>query len=102
MKPGRMLVPYLTPEQVEAAIVGEDYYVFPGTTMTVCCLKLRNGFSVIGEAACLSAINFDEQIGRKLARETAFSRVWELEGYLERERFFRPAAADSGDQPEER
>jgi hypothetical protein len=43
--------PRLTPAMIDAAIVSEDYHVFPGTTMTVCALKLRNGFVVIGESA---------------------------------------------------
>ncbi|MBL8209031.1 MAG: hypothetical protein JNM09_32840, partial [Blastocatellia bacterium] len=35
--------PRLSPEKIDAVITGEDYHVFPGTTLTVCCLKLRNG-----------------------------------------------------------
>ena len=34
--------------KIDAVITGEDYHVFPGTTLTVCCLKLRNGFAVTG------------------------------------------------------
>ena len=43
--------PRLSPEKIDAVITGEDYHVFPGTTLTVCCLKLRNGFTVTGESA---------------------------------------------------
>lgn len=43
--------PRLTSENVDSVIVGEAYHVFPGTTLTVCCLVLRNGFSVTGESA---------------------------------------------------
>ena len=43
--------PQVTPEQIEACIIGEDYHVFPGTTSTVCCLKLKNGYTAIGESA---------------------------------------------------
>jgi len=41
----------VTPESVDATITGEDYHVFPGTTLTVCCLHLKNGFTVTGERA---------------------------------------------------
>src|SRR5436305_12120190 len=78
--------PRLTPELISAAIVGEDYHVFPGTTMTVCALKLRNGFVVIGESAAASPENFDAAIGQRIARDNARAKIWALEGYLLRER----------------
>jgi hypothetical protein len=78
--------PRLTPEHIDAQIVSEAYHVFPGTTTTVCCLKLRNGFTVIGESAAVSAENFDEQIGRTVACNDARRKVWRLEGYLLREK----------------
>lgn len=77
--------PRLSPELIDAAIVGEDYHVFPGTTLTVCCLKLRNGFTVVGESAAASPENFNEELGRKIARKIAREKIWALEGYLLRE-----------------
>lgn len=78
--------PRVTPAMIDAAIVGEDYHVFPGTTVTVACLKLRNGFTVTGESACASPANFDQELGRKIARDNARSKIWALEGYALRER----------------
>ena len=63
--------PRLTPEAIDARILIEDYYVFPGTTVTVCALMLRNGYVVIGKSGAASPENFDQEIGRKLAREDA-------------------------------
>lgn len=74
--------PRLNPAHIDATIRSEDYYVFPGTTMTICMLTLQNGFHVIGESAAASPANFDEQIGRKIARENARNKIWALEGYL--------------------
>ena len=37
----------LTPEILESKIVGEQYHQFDGTTVTVCCMTLENGFNVI-------------------------------------------------------
>jgi len=73
--------PRLSPEKIDAVIAGEDYHVFPGTTLTVCCLTLKNGFSVIGESAAASLENFDVAIGRKIARSNARDKIWALEGY---------------------
>ncbi|EXL09582.1 Gp49 family protein [Aquamicrobium defluvii] len=74
--------PRLTPAHIDDQIVCGDYYRFPGTTVTVCRLGLRNGFSVIGESAAASPENFDEEIGRKIAYDNARNKIWALEGYL--------------------
>ena len=73
--------PRLSPESIDSVIVGEDYYVFPGTTLTVCCLKLKNGFAVTGESASISPEGFDEKLGRKIARSHARDKIWQLKGY---------------------
>ena len=74
--------PRLTPEKIDAAIVGEDYHVFEGSCLTICCLTLENGFTVTGESACASPENFNAEIGKKIARQNAREKIWALEGYL--------------------
>ncbi|PJN94070.1 hypothetical protein CNY89_16690 [Amaricoccus sp. HAR-UPW-R2A-40] len=81
-----LTAPRLTPALIDETITGEDYHVFPGTTLTVCALRLRNGFVVTGESAAASPENFDQAIGRKIARDNARQKIWTLEGYLLRER----------------
>lgn len=81
-----LTAPRITPQMVDETIVDEDYHVFPGTTVTVCCLKLRNGFTVVGESACASPENFNEELGRKIARDNARGKIWALEGYALRNR----------------
>lgn len=78
--------PRLSPEKIDAVITDEDYHIFPGTTLTVCCLRLRNGFTVTGESAAASPENFDEKVGRMIARSNARAKIWALEGYLLREK----------------
>ena len=78
--------PRLTPDDIDRAIVGEYFHVIPDTTVTVCALYLRNGFVVIGESAAASANNFDEEIGRSIARQHAREKIWVLEGYLLRQK----------------
>ena len=74
--------PRLTPAMIDDAIVGEAYYVFPGTTLTICALTLRNGYLVTGESAAASPANFDAELGQKIARDNARNKIWALEGYL--------------------
>lgn len=81
-----LVAPRLTPEMIDQTIVSEQYHVFPNTTLTVCALTLRNGYIVIGESAAASPQNFDQAIGRKIARENARNKIWGLEGYLLREK----------------
>ena len=88
-----LTAPRLTPEMIDAVIGAEDYHVFPGTMLTVCCLVLKNGFSVTGESACASPENFDAEIGRRIARENARNKIWALEGYLLRQRLFEAGGA---------
>lgn len=77
-----LTAPRVTPELVESVIVNEQYHVFEGTTFTSCLLTLKNGFTVHGESACASPENFNEELGRTIARDNAKHKIWALEGYL--------------------
>ena len=88
LKDKNLTKPRLTPDLVDSCIKDELYYVFPGTTTTVCCLVLRNGYTVLGESACAHPENFNEDIGRKIAYDEARNKIWALEGYLLRERMY--------------
>lgn len=83
--------PRLNPQMIDETIVGEAYYVFPGTTLTVCALTLRNGFQVTGESAAASPENFNAEIGRKIARDNARNKIWALEGYALRNKLAQAA-----------
>lgn len=76
-----LTAPRLTPQHIDEQIVAEDYHVFPGTTLTVCALTLRNGFMVTGESASASPENFNAELGQKIARDNARNKIWALEGY---------------------
>lgn len=83
-----LTAPRVTPEHIKHIDVAGSYYVFPGTTLTVCCLTLRNGFTVLGESACVDPANFNENIGRKIAYANAKNKIWLLEGYLLQQRIY--------------
>ena len=94
-----LTAPRVTPADIEANIVSEHYFtamdgvVGAGSVvendwddealelLTFCVLVLRNGFTVTGESACASPENFDEEIGRKIARQKAVEKMWPLMGY---------------------
>ena len=84
--------PRLTPEMIDNTIASEQYVNPEGTTLTICILTLRNGFTVTGESAAASPENFDREIGEKIARENARNKIWPLEGYLLRQNLFERGA----------
>ncbi len=95
-----LTAPRITPADIEANIAQTHYFtaadgvrgnavaegIDDGSTpqlelLTFCVLVLRNGFTVTGESACASPENFDAEIGRKIARQNAISKIWPLMGY---------------------
>ncbi len=76
-----LTAPRIAPEDIEKAVAAEQFHVFPGTMLTICCLTLRNGFTVTGESACASPENFDAEIGERIARANAAQKIWPLLGY---------------------
>ena len=108
-----LTAPRVTPADIEANIVSEHYFtardgrrgaISDGTyigserpqpneadlvsldLLTFCVLVLRNGFTVTGESACASPENFDDEIGRKIARQNAVQKIWPLMGYALKEK----------------
>jgi hypothetical protein len=77
--------PRVTLESMQAKIVQEDY-VLHERILTLCILKMQNGFYVVGESAPASPENFDAELGRKFAYENAIRQLWKLEGYALRDR----------------
>lgn len=54
--------------------------------LTFCVLVLRNGYTVTGESACASPENFDAELGRKIARQNAVTKIWPLLGFRLRDK----------------
>ena len=54
--------------------------------LSLCILRMRNGFMVVGKSAPASPENFNAALGRKFAYEDAVRQLWPLMGYALRER----------------
>lgn len=98
-----LTAPRITPSDLQGNIAGEYYFTAKDGVqatlhkqdeltrltgahgelqlLTFCVLVLKNGFTVTGESACASPENFDEGIGRKIARQNAEQKIWPLMGY---------------------
>lgn len=82
---------YLTGD-VSPAYAKDDYFAKEDNStpcLTICILTLENGFTVTGESACASPENFDKIIGQKIAYENARNKIWQLEGYLLKEKLYQ-------------
>lgn len=81
--------PRLTPELIQSVIKDETYTRLPDSNVTVCQLTLQNGYKVLGiNMGSVDPANYDQEIGCEYAYKDAFSKIWQLEGYLLAERLY--------------
>jgi len=80
--------PRLTPDLIKSKIKNVHYVIMPSGKTMICEIELLNGFTVRGEASVVSKDNFNKEIGEDISFKNAFSKIWELEGYLLQERVF--------------
>lgn len=110
-----LTAPRVTPADIEANIASEHYFTAaegvygaelcqgkqpsmgkrPLMLLTFCVLVLRNGFTVTGESACASPENFDDEVGRKIARQNAVQKIWPLMGYELRSQLAKPVLTEA-------
>lgn len=76
-----LTAPRVTPADLDNEIVKSQFHVFEGSQLTVCCLTLKNGFTVTGQSACASPENFDKELGEKIAFRNAKAEIWALLGF---------------------
>ncbi len=78
------VAPRVTLDGMEAKIASKHFILHEGL-LTLCILKMQNGFYVVGESAPASPENFNAGLGEKFAYENAIRQLWKLEGYALRE-----------------
>lgn len=88
----------VTEEYIKSRIKETKFSVLPETTMTLCYIRMVNGFIVLGESACVDPNNFDEQLGKEIAFKNAMGKLWALEGYVLAESRYRFEAMQARDK----
>jgi hypothetical protein len=78
--------PRITEASIKDRIATVDYVAHKH--LTICIIEMVNGFIVTGVSAPASKANFDADVGKHYAFENAFKQLWQLEGYLLREKLF--------------
>lgn len=79
----------VTNQTIDNRIDTVIYHRLPGTTVTICQIKMVNGFVVLGESACVNPADFNQEKGESIAHENARKKLWSLEGYLAAERRYQ-------------
>ena len=79
----------VTVTDITARVTETVYSVLPGTTTTICHLRMVNGYTVLGTSACVDPTKFNQALGEQYAYEDAIKNCWPLEGYLLAERRFQ-------------
>lgn len=87
----------LTPEQLLTHINSTRYNRF-GETGIQCVLTLNNGYTVTGESSCIDPSIFDENIGRQIAYDNAFDKLWPILGYQEKQRWYEETQLNWADR----
>ncbi len=72
----------ITKQLLEDQISEIDYHRDEKSTLTFCIIRLKNGWVQDGSSACIDPDMFDEQIGRDVAYQDAFNKLWRLKGYV--------------------
>jgi hypothetical protein len=84
----------VTAQTIQSRIVAAEYLVPNDSSMTICVLRLDNGFQVTGESACVDPANYRRDIGEQIAYNQAFNKCWMLFGFLLAEARFLRSEAD--------
>jgi hypothetical protein len=77
--------PRVTEESIKEKIDRVDY-VEVGESGMLCVITLKNGWVSTGYSAPADARNYDPEVGKRYSYDNAFKPLWQLEGYLLRER----------------
>jgi len=79
------MITSLNPDILKNMIERVDYHVFPETTVTVCCIVLKNGACVVGKSACIDPGRFNAERGREAAYNNTFAQLWEVAAHMAHE-----------------
>ena len=70
----------VTKEFLESEIVDVKFNQLNGT-LTHCAITVKSGFVFTGESACVDETNFNKELGKRVAYNNAFEKMWSLYGF---------------------
>ncbi len=86
---GTKVYPRVTEESIKEKIAKVDYKsIGPDGSGTICIITMKNGWVSTGFSAPADMRNYDPEVGMRYAYDSALKPLWQLEGYLLRQRLF--------------
>ena len=70
----------VTQEMIDE-LIKEVKYTRINETMTHCQIIMDCGFVFTGESACIDPVNFNKDIGEKIAYGNAYDKIWSHMGF---------------------
>ena len=71
----------LTKEFLEQQIANVEYTTLIPNKLVHCTITVINGYTFTGEASVIDPSRFDLNIGKQVAYENAFNKMWSVFGY---------------------
>lgn len=86
---------FVNESKLKASITKVDFFVHPGSQLTICVVTMVNGYTVTGESACADPKMFNEEIGQKFAFAAAERKIWPLLGYALKDELYKAGAGST-------
>ena len=84
----------VTLEQMEENIK-EVQFSNIGGTHTICLITVNNGFTFLGDSACVDPNNFSKDVGEKIAYDNAIDKMWGYYGFLLKQKMYETTLTNS-------
>lgn len=77
-------------EYIEDIMADSDYEVWDSQwgNCTIVAMTLPNGYTIVESSGCIDPDEYDHDLGVKLCKAALERKVWQLEGYLHKQKFY--------------
>ena len=80
----------IPPEHIDEVIANSKFEDFKSANgpCTVVVMTLPNGYTLVESSGCIDPEEYDHELGVSLCKEALRRRVWQLEGYLGKQKYY--------------
>ena len=72
----------VTDDYIQGRLYGRPQFIRATDTLTICVLKVDNGFAVTGEWDFLNSDNYNQKLAEDIAYKNAFTKLYELFAFV--------------------
>ena len=80
----------IPPEHIDAIFENSKFEDFKSenSPCTVVIMTMPNGYALVESSGCIDPEEYNHELGVSLCKEALRRRVWQLEGYLGKQKFY--------------